>query len=174
MKLRNFIKNNFKLVVAFTLGLLVAGTGVYAAVVITSKEITYEDNTSIGATNVQDAIDKLNTKATTKIKEAEAKCPSGKICTETNSKGTIFASKMGICINRNNIFQCFKINNWDVEKNHIQQVFSDVSCIVSSSYVRCLASDFRCSVYSPGNVSCYDSSDYSNCDVDASGDVNCS
>ena len=80
MKLRNFIKNNFKLVVAFTLGLLVAGTGVYAAVVITSKEITYEDNTSIGATNVQDAIDKLNTKATTKIKEAEAKCPDGYKC----------------------------------------------------------------------------------------------
>ena len=173
MKLRNFIKNNFKLVVAFILGLLVAGTGVYAAVVITSKEITYEDNTSIGATNVQDAIDKLNTKATTKIKEAEAKCPSGKICTETNSKGTIFASKMGICINRNNIFQCFKINNWDVEKNHIQQVFSDVSCSVNSSYVNCNASDFRCYVFSGGYVRCYDDSDDSYCSVGASGNVYC-
>ncbi len=173
MKLRNFIKNNLKLVVAFTLGLLVAGTGVYAAGVIASKEITYEDNTSIGATNVQDAIDKLNTKATTKITEAEAKCPSGKICTETNSKGTIFASKMGICINRNNIFQCFKINNWDVEKNHIQQVFSDVSCNVSSSYVNCHASDFSCYVYSNGDVYCSDYSDYSSCYVHADGDVIC-
>ena len=173
MKLRNFIKNNFKLVVAFILGLLVAGTGVYAAGVIASKEITYEDNTSIGATNVQDAIDKLNTKATTKITEAEAKCPSGKICTETNSKGTIFASKMGICINRNNIFQCFKINNWDVEKNHIQQVFSDVSCSVNSSYVNCNASDFRCYVFSGGYVRCYDDSDDSYCSVGASGNVYC-
>ena len=173
MKLRNFIKNNFKLVVAFILGLLVAGTGVYAAGVIASKEITYEDNTSIGATNVQDAIDKLNTKATTKITEAEAKCPSGKICTETNSKGTIFASKMGICINRNNIFQCFKINNWDVEKNHIQQVFSDVSCDVRSSYVRCKDSDFYCYVYSNGGVHCYDNSDDSDCFVNASGSVSC-
>ena len=33
MKLRNFIKNNLKIVIAFTLGLLVAGTGVYAATV---------------------------------------------------------------------------------------------------------------------------------------------
>ena len=173
MKLRNFIKNNLKLVVAFTLGLLVAGTGVYAAGVIASKEITYEDNTSIGATNVQDAIDKLNTKATTKITEAEAKCPSGKICTETNSKGTIFASKIGICINRNNIFQCFKINNSDVEKNHIQEVFSDVRCSVTSSYVTCLASDFRCTVNSGGSVFCYDQSGGSSCGVSSKGGVNC-
>ena len=173
MKLRNFIKNNLKLVVAFTLGLLVAGTGVYAAGVIASKEITYEDNTSIGATNVQDAIDKLNTKATTKITEAEAKCPSGKICTETNSKGTIFSSKIGICINRNNIFQCFKINNYDVEKNHIQEVFSDVSCYVNSSRVDCFASDFDCGVGSDGYVYCSDKSDSSGCSVTSNGNVSC-
>mgnify|MGYP004633751115 CR=1 FL=1 len=74
------LKNNYKIIIAFILGVVISGGGVYAAVVITSKEITYEDNTSIGATNVQDAIDKLNTKATTKIKEAEAKCPDGYKC----------------------------------------------------------------------------------------------
>ena len=168
------LKNNYKLLIGIIIGVIFGSIGVYAAVVITSKEVTYEDNTSIGATNVQDAIDKLNTKATTKIKEAEAKCPSGKICTETNSKGTIFASKMGICINRNNIFQCFKINNWDVEKNHIQQVFSDARCIVYSSSVRCGASDFDCSVDSDGSVYCYGYSDKSHCYVDASGNVDCS
>ena len=171
MKLRNFIKNNLKIVVAFTLGLLVAGTGVYAATVIAASSVGYSDNASLGATNVQNAIDKLNTKATTKIAEAKKECPSGEICQKTNSKGTIFASKMGICINRNNIFQCFKANNWDVEKNHIQQVFSDVRCDVNSSDVDCYASDFGCGVSSDGDVYCY-ASDFG-CEVIASGDVSC-
>ena len=173
MKLRNFIKNNLKIVIAFTLGLLVAGTGVYAATVIAASSVSYSDNASLGATNVQDAIDKLNTKATTKIAEAKKECPSGEICQKTNSKGTIFASKMGICINRNNIFQCFKTNNWDVENNHIQQVFSDVSCGLNPAGVSCYASDFGCGVYSAGGVYCRDQSDYSYCDVNSDGYVDC-
>ena len=165
MKLRNFIKNNLKLVVAFTLGLLVAGTGVYAAVVITSKEITYEDNTSIGATNVQDAIDKLYAKADNQYFDfATAKA---------NTTGKIFASKKGVCISRSKTVYCFKTNNWDVEKNHIQQVFSDVSCDVNSSAVICNASDFGCRVTSNGYVTCTDYSDRSFCYVNASGTANC-
>ena len=165
MKLRNFIKNNFKLVVAFTLGLLVAGTGVYAAGVIASKEITYEDNTSIGATNVQDAIDKLYAKADNQYFDlATAKA---------NTTGKVFASKKGVCISRNKTVYCFKINNYDIEKDHVQQVFSDVSCNVHSSYVDCNASDFDCGVGSNGNVYCYDNSDDSRCNVNASGDVRC-
>ena len=165
MKLRNFIKNNLKLVVAFTLGLLVAGTGVYATVVITSKEITYEDNTSIGATNVQDAIDKLYAKADNQYFDfATAKA---------NTTGKVFASKKGVCISRSKTLYCFKANNWDVEQNHIQQVFSDISCYVYSSGVDCVASDFNCGVYSDGRVGCRDNSGNSYCDVNASGDVNC-
>ena len=81
MKLRNFIKNNLKLVVAFTLGLLVAGTGVYAAGVITSKEVTYSNSSSgLSSTNVKGAIDELNTKATEKIAEAKKECPDGYNC----------------------------------------------------------------------------------------------
>ena len=165
MKLRNFIKNNLKIVIAFTLGLLVAGTGVYAAGVIASKEITYEDNTSIGATNVQDAIDKLYAKADNQYFDlATAKA---------NTTGKVFASKKGVCISRNKTVYCFKINNYDIEKDHVQQVFSDVSCNVHSSYVDCNASDFDCGVGSNGNVYCYDNSDDSRCNVNASGDVRC-
>ena len=77
-KIFKFVKQN---IIGFIIGGIVFGSlGVYAAVVITSKEITYEDNTSIGATNVQDAIDKLNTKATTKIAEAKKECPDGYVC----------------------------------------------------------------------------------------------
>ena len=168
MKLRNFIKNNLKLVVAFTLGLLVAGTGVYAAVVITSKEITYEDNTSIGATNVQDAIDKLYAKADNQYFDFAT--------AQANKTGKIFASKKGVCISRNKTVYCFKINNYDVEKDHIKQVFSHAheSCDVFSSRVSCNASDFNCNVYSNGTVNCIDNSDNSYCSVFASGDVSCS
>ena len=69
-------------IIGFILGLLFMGTGVYAATVIAASSVGYTDNSSLGATNVQDAIDKLNTKATTKIKEAEAKCPDGYKCTK--------------------------------------------------------------------------------------------
>ena len=76
------LKNRTKIIIAFILGIIISGGGVYAATVIAASSVTYSDNTSLGATNVQDAIDKLNTKATTKIKEAEAKCPDGYKCTE--------------------------------------------------------------------------------------------
>lgn len=165
MKLRNFIKNNLKIVIAFTLGLLVAGTGVYAAGVIASKEITYKDNTGIGATNVQDAIDKLYAKADNQYFDLAT--------AQANTTGKVFASKKGVCISRSKKVYCFKANNWDVEKNHIQQVFSDVSCDVDSSSVYCSASDFYCFVRSNGYVSCRDYSDDSYCGVSASGSVYC-
>ena len=165
MKLRNFIKNNLKIVVAFTLGLLVAGTGVYAATVIAASSVSYLDNASLGATNVQNAIDKLYAKADNQYFDiATAKA---------NTTGKVFASKKGVCISRNKTVYCFKKNNYDVEKNHIQEVFSDVSCSVNSSDVNCIASDFNCYVNSDGLVDCYDQSDSSNCLVDSDGSVCC-
>ena len=55
-------------------------TGVYAASIIAASNVGYSDNASLGAVNVQDAIDKLNTKATTKIKEAKEECPDKMFC----------------------------------------------------------------------------------------------
>ena len=79
-KILKFIKHN---VLGFIAGAVIFGSlGVYAATVIAASSVAYSDNASLGATNVQDAIDKLNTKATIKIKEAEAKCPKGYKCTE--------------------------------------------------------------------------------------------
>ena len=98
------LKNNYKIIIAFILGVVISGGGVYAAVVITSKEITYEDNTSIGATNVQDAIDKLYAKADNQYFDfATAKA---------STSGKVFASKKGVCISRNKTVYCFKANNW--------------------------------------------------------------
>ena len=165
MKLRNFIKNNLKIVIAFTLGLLVAGTGVYAATVIAASSVGYTDNSSLGATNVQNAIDKLYAKADNQYFDfATAKA---------NTTGKVFASKKGVCISRNKTVYCFKINNYDIEKDHVQQVFSDVSCDVYPSAVDCNASDFDCFVNSDGYVDCRDNSGHSKCNVNPSGDVRC-
>ena len=165
MKLRNFIKNNLKIVIAFTLGLLVAGTGVYAATVIAASSVSYSDNASLGATNVQDAIDKLYAKADNQYFDFST--------AKANTTGKVFASKKGVCISRSKTVYCFKINNFDEETTHIQEVFSDVSCNVNSSYVNCFASDFYCNVDSNGYVGCIDRSDSSRCSVNSSGYVGC-
>ena len=159
------LKNNYKIIIGIIIGVVISGCGVYAATVIAASSVTYSDNTSLGATNVQDAIDKLYAKADNQYFDfATAKA---------NTTGKVFASKKGVCISRSKTVYCFKINNWDVEKNHIQQVFSDVSCDVSSSSVYCNASDFNCHVFSDGSVRCGDNSDNSGCNVYASGYVYC-
>ncbi len=160
------LKKNYKIYIGIIIGAVIFGSlGVYAATVISATSVSYTDNSSLGATNVQDAIDKLYAKTDNQYFDiATAKA---------NTTGKVFASKKGVCISRNKTVYCFKINNYDVEKNHIQEVFSDVSCDVSSSLVDCLASDFNCDVYSDGYVSCNDQSDSSDCYVYSSGSVSC-
>ena len=111
-KILKFIKHN---VLGFIVGAVIFGSlGVYAATVITASSIGYSDNSSLGATNVQDAIDKLNTKATTKIKEAEAKCPEGKVCKDVVCKrATTLHTE--ICSNDDSSYYCqadgYKLND---------------------------------------------------------------
>lgn len=63
-KVKKFLLGNIKTVVSFILGIIISGVTVYAATIIASNQVGY-DNTSSGmsATNVQDAIDELYTKA---------------------------------------------------------------------------------------------------------------
>lgn len=58
--MKKIINKNYKLIIAFILGMIVSGCGVLAATTyaIDSKMVSYTDNSSLGATNVQDAIDK--------------------------------------------------------------------------------------------------------------------
>ena len=83
------LKNNYKIIIGIIIGAVISGCGVYAATVIAASSVSYSDNASLGATNVQDAIDKLNTKATTKIAEAKKECPDGYNCI---SKPSSFSS----------------------------------------------------------------------------------
>lgn len=83
-KVKKILKNNVKVLVGIIIGTMVTGTGVYAATVINASDVSYKNASSeMTSTNVQGAIEELNTKATTKIKEAEAKCPKGYDCTKS-------------------------------------------------------------------------------------------
>ena len=62
-KISKFIKNNYKFIIGFVLGLVVASSSVYAANTIYSKNVTYDNsNSGLEATNVQDALDETYTK----------------------------------------------------------------------------------------------------------------
>ena len=205
-KVKKFLLGNIKTVVAFILGIIISGTGVYAATIIYNSNQVGYDNTSSGmsATNVQDALDELYTKANTWINpnnnfgtpqyyafgaykgwcsSTDKNCnsfadfpatsttpPSGK-----NVYGAKYADGgYGVCIKRNGKEHCFRGRNWIAEAQHVQKVFSDVSCNVRSSYVSCIASDFSCGVYSNGTVDCDDLGTFADCGVDARGSVDCS
>ena len=61
--MKNLFKNNIRVIVAFVLGLLVAGSvGVYAYV-ISASDVSYDNSTSgLTGDNVKDALDDLYTK----------------------------------------------------------------------------------------------------------------
>ena len=62
-KISKFIKNNYKFLIGVIVGLLLSGTGVYAANTIYSKNVTYDNsNSGLSATNVQDALDETYNK----------------------------------------------------------------------------------------------------------------
>ena len=62
-KISKFIKNNYKFLIDVIVGLLLSGTGVYAANTIYSKNVIYDNsNSGLSATNVQDALDETYSK----------------------------------------------------------------------------------------------------------------
>ena len=82
-KIKGFVKKNYKVVISFILGMIVCiGIGVSA---VATKDIIYDNSKSgLTSTNLQGAIDELNTKATTKIEEAKNECPEGYKCIKQN------------------------------------------------------------------------------------------
>ena len=83
-KIKGFVKKNYKVVISFILGMIVCiGIGVSA---VATKDVVYDNSKSgLTSTNLQGAIDELNTKATTKIEEAKNECPDGYKCIKYNT-----------------------------------------------------------------------------------------
>lgn len=164
--LKNILSHGIVFVVS---GIIFTIVGVYAATTFSSAQVTYTANSQ---TTVEGALNDLYTKANNMVPMVPI-VPIDPNTFNTNTAKTVYASSKGVCIKRNNKLNCFKINNWAEEQTHIQQVFSDISCTVSSSDVSCSAIDFYCRVYSNGYVYCLDQSDDSRCYVFPDGSVNC-
>ena len=80
------MKKHYKFILGIVIGLIISGIVGYAQTVLTSKEVVYDNtNSKLSSTNVKDAIDEINTKATKKVEEAKASCPDGKICVTKSS-----------------------------------------------------------------------------------------
>ena len=80
------MKKHYKFIVGIVIGLIISGIVGYAQTVLTSKEVVYDNtNSKLSSTNVKDAIDEVNTKATKKVEEAKKECPDGKICVTKSS-----------------------------------------------------------------------------------------
>lgn len=65
-KIGNKIKQNAKIITAFVLGAILTGGTVYAATVLPSSQVGYDNSTSgLAATDVQGALDELHTRVNT-------------------------------------------------------------------------------------------------------------
>ena len=190
-KLKEIVKRNYKLIIGLVIGIVLPGTAVYAATIISGNEVGYTDTNNLGVDNVQDAIDELYTMSKTH-------CPDGYVCTivpyyafglPTTSSSTDYQSvitssgsntfvklegeQLSVCIYRNSTLECFKNNNYEEESTHLIEVFGEDACTSDSSRVNCSGDDFHCAVNSIGNVRCYDNSAGHNCIVYSDGDVSC-
>ena len=75
------MKKHYKFILGIVIGLIISGVVGYAQTVLTSKEVVYDNtNSKLSSTNVKDAIDEVNTKATKKVEEAKKKCPDDYVC----------------------------------------------------------------------------------------------
>ncbi len=171
-----------KYIIGVIIGIVLSSSVVFAATLIDSKDVTYtpSDN-EFNVSNVESALDELYEKYANYINpENNDLFNSDYTIVGVNSTGNIIAAKQGVCIQRNGKINCFKINNYNNEKEHIQQVFSDVECTIgpynnkpSYEITECIANDYKCSVINMGHVNCYDVSNNSNCGVDNEGKYHC-
>lgn len=188
-KIKNIIKNNYKLLIGIIIGGILFGSiGVYAATIAASS-VSYTSN---GQSTVNGALDDLYTRASKWVNPNDMGTPTNYIFDGGNKPTTsspttppsgkniylgLYAdNQYGVCINRNGTQHCFRYNNWIAESKHIQEVFSESNdrCRVYSSNVNCYASDFDCRVNSNGFVECIDLGTFECCDVIGDGSVKCS
>ena len=135
-----------------------------------SSDVPYTNNSQ---STVQGAIDNLYTKAKSCMNSSDVELfDSEKSILQTDKFGVVYATSMGVCAQYKGKVGCFKINNYDVEKNHIKEFFYDEFCPDDSGMIMCYGSNISCSVYSDGGVSCNTYS-ASGCSVESNGEVRC-
>ena len=134
-KVLNKLKENSKIIVAFILGLIISGTGVYAATILfASNQVSY-DNTSSGltSTDVQAALDEIYTTAKTKIPPCAFKLGDYISLTPTKNTYTIKTSLTGYMSDQT--INPSELNLWRVIDIHSDGSFDAVSEYTSSTVV---------------------------------------
>lgn len=127
-KIEKILKGNLKVIVAFIIGLVVAGSiGVYASTVILSSDVEYSnENSKLEATTVQKAIDELYEKAT----PTEFKV--GDYVKMTPTKTTFKIPNTLTGYNRDQTINPSELNLWRVIKINNDNTVDVVSVYVSS------------------------------------------
>ena len=125
-KVKKFIKNNIKVVIAFILGGIIIGTGgAYAATVLSSKDVTYSNTSSgLSATTVQGAIDEIYEKA----KSTEFKVGDYVSMTPTKTTFTVPMTLTGYTSNQT-------INPSELKLWKVIRINSDKTVDMVSEYV---------------------------------------
>ena len=155
-KVKKFINNRVKIIIAFILGALISGGTVYATYLYEADDVSYSNTTSgMASTNVQDALDELYDLHYKFLSVGSTSI----IYVSTTGKALV--TKGGICVIRNKQVHCISNNNWSVEKDHVQQVYSDGTCTVTSTDVSCTAGNEEFDIYDSGDMSWHYRDNYS-------------
>lgn len=175
-KIKNFINTKFNFFIGIIIGFIISCGVVYAAaIVLSSDEIEYDSATSgSSSTNVKDALDELYNIAITPISADGIE----NLGFTTNRTKVIMANSTGLCFVRKGKLVCFKKNDYENTKAHMQQVFSN-TCSAFSDVIFC-QTDFYiyCNAHSDGWIQCFDMRDpnpnsKSGCSVNHYGTINC-
>ena len=151
----------------FLLGAIIfAAVGVTATTLLNGSDIQYTGNKVEGAQNIQQAIDTLYDKANSSIDYSSLNF-------QISSTNNIVATNFGICMYRNNKLNCFKTNNYNYEKEHVRQVFSDGNCQTGDHKIDCDDGDYQCAIYDDGYVDCIDYISHKGCSVEPDGTIDC-
>ena len=120
-----FFKKNYRLLIGFIIGLIVAGTGVYAATVIASNQISYDNTSSkLSSTNVKDALDELakNTELKNRSKIVEGYTYNSSTCVtgeeSTCVKTTCYKNTTANSCKAGDIIK-YKVNDTDIVTFHV-------------------------------------------------------
>ena len=124
-KIKTLLKKNYKLLIGFIIGVLVFGSFVYASDTFKSSDVSYDNKTSgLTSTNMQGAIDELNTKADIRNRGRfvdaytynASNCVTGeeKSCKQTKCYKTIVICSVGTIIK-------YKVNDTDIITFHVMK-----------------------------------------------------
>ena len=119
------LKKNYKFILGIIVGLIIAGTTAYAATVISSKDISYDNTSSkLSSTNVKDALDELTQKTELKNRDniVEGYTYNASTCVtgeeSTCVKTTCYKSTVANSCKAGDIIK-YKVNDTDIVTFHV-------------------------------------------------------